>query len=57
VSKEAMSLPLAHTQPAQREERLLITRSVKQLAKEAKLGKDNSSLDGLQKHYHLRDLS
>jgi len=52
-----MSLPLAHTQPAQREERLLITRSVKQLAKEAKLGKDNSSLDGLQKHYHLRDLS
>lgn len=47
----------AHTQPAQREERLLITCRVKQPVKEAKLGKDNSILDGLQKHFHLRDLS
>lgn len=44
----------ASPQPAQQEDRLLITCWVKQ-KEEAKLGKDNSFLDGLQKHGHLRD--
>lgn len=44
----------ASPQPAQKEDRLLITCWMKQM-KEAKLGKDNSFLDGLQKHCHLRD--
>lgn len=45
----------ASPQPAQQEDRLLITCWVKQM-KEAKLGKDNSFLSGLQKHCHLRDI-
>lgn len=44
----------ASPQAAQQEDRLLITCWMKQM-KEAKLGKDNSFSDGLQKHCHLRD--
>lgn len=48
-SKEAISLllPALCPQLTQREERLLITCSVKQPVTEAKLGKDNSILVGL----------
>lgn len=45
----------ASSQPAQQEDRLLITCWMKQM-KEAKLGKDNSFSEGLQKHCHLRGI-
>lgn len=42
------------TSGSPQEDRLLITCWVKQM-KEAKVGKDNSFVHGLQKHCHLRD--
>lgn len=54
ISKENEAGSRETTSASPQEGRLLITCWVKQM-KEAKVGRDNSFLDGLQKHCHLRD--